>query len=644
MLKPVRVDPMLSVLRSRGERWWGIAKLLPYAGAGLLAASLVVNIVLGLLPLVFIVAMSVLMQRLPDAMGEGLGSVGVPLALAAAALVGQQLLAPYRTHVHEVVVRRVDGRCVQRVMGAALRDAPIGMLEDAETLDLLGQARSAFEKQSRTPGDAAAGLLALVSRYAQLTGSCVLVAIALGPWAGVVVAVTALVTRFGQRGSLGRFAKLFGSLSGRWRRMDYIRRTASGKETAKEIRVFGLSGWFRDRHDQEIHGYLRPLWEGRRRLLFLPFVALSAVGLAGGALALLLLAGRTADNSLSVLELAIAVQGILIPLRFGVYFPESDVQTQYGMYSAEAAEKFERLAERPEYRSRDPRSRRVERTDAPGNDVVLKESVRFEDVVFRYDSGVHAVIDHLDLEIEAGRSTAVVGLNGAGKSTLVKLLTRLHDPESGTVRVDGTDLKAVDPEAWRRSFAVIFQDYNRYELSVAENIRMGAPDADDSPETLRAMERAVDRAGARPVLDALADGWDTVLSSQYRGGRDLSGGQWQRIALARALFAVEKGARVLVLDEPTAQLDVRAEVEFFDRFLGLTEGLTSVIISHRFSTVRRADRIVVLEDGKVAEQGTHEELLALGGRYHELFHLQASRFEDDEAVRPAASIKEGAAR
>ena len=246
----------------------------------------------------------------------------------------------------------------------------------------------------------------------------------------------------------------------------------------------------------------------------------------------------------------------------------------------------------------------------------------------------------MDLELPAGTSTAIVGLNGAGKTTLVKLLARLYEPTGGRISVDGTDLGEFDIRSWQRRLAVIYQDYIRYELDAATNIGLGAPEHMDD---LEALKRACDWAGAAEVVNGLPQGLRTVLSSRYSGGTDLSGGQWQRIALARALFATGAGASVLVLDEPTAQLDVRAEVDFFDRFLELTQGLTTVVISHRFSTVRRAQRIVVLEHGQIIEQGNHDELLALGGRYAELFELQARRFAAGDDVEPEAATGREAA-
>jgi ATP-binding cassette subfamily B protein len=189
--------------------------------------------------------------------------------------------------------------------------------------------------------------------------------------------------------------------------------------------------------------------------------------------------------------------------------------------------------------------------------------------------------------------------------------------------VDGTDLADLDVGAWRRQVSVVFQDFVRYELSAADNIAVGAVHA---PRDLAVLRGAAERADIAEAVDALPSGFDTTLSRAYEGGADLSGGQWQRIAIARSLYALEAGARLLVLDEPTSALDVRAEAAFFDSFVELTRGVTSVLISHRFSSVRRADRIVVIDAGRVVEQGTHDELVAADGHYARLFRLQAERF------------------
>src|SRR5213596_193951 len=253
---------------------------------------------------------------------------------------------------------------------------------------------------------------------------------------------------------------------------------------------------------------------------------------------------------------------------------------------------------------------------ASGRNVAARSPVReirFRQVTFAYPGGAN-VLDGFDLVIPAGSSLAIVGQNGAGKTTLAKLLCRLYDPQHGAIEVDGVELRDLDLISWRSQLAAVFQDFIRLELPLRDNVApAGAPD-----DVVRA---ALGSAGATN-LAAL----DTVLARGYDGGTDLSGGQWQRIALARALAAVTLGAGVVLLDEPTAQLDVRGEAEIFDRLLAATRHCTTILISHRFSTVRHADRICVLEHGRVIELGTHDELMSLAGRYRTMFDLQAQRF------------------
>jgi len=240
--------------------------------------------------------------------------------------------------------------------------------------------------------------------------------------------------------------------------------------------------------------------------------------------------------------------------------------------------------------------------------------IRFRNLTFAYPGGGAPVLDNFDLTIPAGSSLAIVGQNGAGKTTLAKLLCRFYDPQSGAIEVDGLDIRQFEIDSWRARVTAVFQDFTRYELPLRDNVApAGAPDNE--------IHAALEAAGAAKLARL-----DTVLSRGYAGGTDLSGGQWQRVALARALCAVQRGAGVVILDEPTAQLDVRGEAEIFNRILGATRQVTTILISHRFSTVRQADRICVVELGRVIELGTHEELMARNGRYRTMFDLQAQRF------------------
>ena len=246
--------------------------------------------------------------------------------------------------------------------------------------------------------------------------------------------------------------------------------------------------------------------------------------------------------------------------------------------------------------------------------------IRFSGVRFAYPSGPdQRVLDGFDLTIPAGSSLAIVGRNGAGKTTLAKLLCRFYEPQEGSIAVDGVDLRELDVEAWRERITAVFQDFARFELPLADNVAPAGAPRGRGPG-------GPDRGGSGGPRRISAPSWPAATTA----GPDLSGGQWQRVALARALAAVRQGAGIVLLDEPTAQLDVRGEAEIFERILQATRDATTILISHRFSTVRHADRICVLEHGQVIELGTHHELMALGGRYRTMFDLQAQRFAEEE--------------
>ncbi|GAA3458051.1 ABC transporter ATP-binding protein [Saccharothrix longispora] len=615
-----------SWVRAAREQWAArrdIARLLPRAGGPLVAASVGVNLLLGCLPVVFTVATAVVLGRVPAAVDTGLDSgawdsLVAVFGVAAGAFVARQLLSPVERALGELAARRVDGLVFDELMAASLRSPGLGPLEDQRALDALRTAAREVEFGVQSPGRAATGLLALIARYTELTGQAVAVGLVFSWPAAAALVVTVLLFRHGQRGGLRRYARSRSLLAAEQREIDYLRELAGGASAGKEIRVFGLADWLRGRLRDAHLRFLAPLWAERRAIYLWPFVRLSVVGLAVTC-AVFAALGATA-HGMTLTGFVLVATATLSLLRLAEHYPEADLPTAIGMRAHDAVRRFaEHVAEHD-----------AEHDEAPGPAPrrAVPEPVgviRFERVAFRYPGQPRAVFDGLDLTIPVGRRTAIVGVNGAGKTTLVKLLARLYEPTSGRITLDGVDIRAFPVDEWRAGIGVIFQDFVRYESSVADNVGFGAVDALDDRATIR---EVVDSVGLADAVARLPQGLDTPLARHLTGGAELSGGQWQRVALARALFALRHGARVVVLDEPTASLDVRAEAGFFEEFADLAEGATTLLISHRFSTVRHADVIVVLEHGRVTEQGGHAELLARGGRYAELFRLQADRFVD----------------
>lgn len=610
---------------------WRIARLVPRAGWGLVLATVGCNLLLGALPVGFIVGTSVMLGRVPAAVAAGPDSpqwwaVVVAFVLASAAFAGQQALAPVQTSLGELVARRIDGQVFDRLMAASLRSPGIGPLEDQALLDELSEASRELEEGFQSPGKACAGLLHLIARVVQLTGYVVVVGVAFSWLAALGLLAAVMTFRQGNRGGLRRYSRLFRTLAAPRRESLYLRALAMRAPAAKEIRIFGLLPWLTQRYRRVFWSWMQPVWRERRRIYLWPYFWYTGFGLLITA-AVLAAVGAAGAGAVSLTNLALVIQAVLGGLRLGEFYPEADVQTQFGMNAYQAVRAFERGVESHLAGAATPAGR----SSAP----VPREAISFNQVRFAYPGQVTPVVDGLRLRIPAGSCTAIVGLNGAGKTTLVKLLTRLYEPDAGTVTVDGTDIRSYDLASWRARIAVIFQDFNRYEVSAAQNIGYGAVAHLGDRERIR--EAAAD-AGILTALEALPSGIDTPLARHVSGGAELSGGQWQRVALARALFRLRHSdtsagsnagaGAVLVLDEPTASLDVRAEAQFFDEFVRLTRGATTILISHRFSTVRHADHIVVLEAGRVAEQGSHAELLRQGGRYAHLFRLQADRFND----------------
>ena len=541
-------------------------------------------------------------------------AVALPIAILAVLLVAQQVLGPVRAALVFAVGRLVDGRVRTRVMLAASRPVGIAHLEDQTFHDRLARATDeANPFVPTTPGSGATALVYVAGRYVQAVGAAAVVArYSVVAGAGLLAAETA-ARLICARWNVDRVRE-FHAHQERYRRAGYTSRLATAAPAAKEIRIYGLLPWLLPRHDRQWAAVTTSM-SLRRRLYGRRIIAAQLATLPVLLGALFLLAGQAADSRLAVGGLTAALWATLTLAAFGVPGQE-DHDAAFGLEGLTALRDIELQTQVVADRSQQHGG------GAPGTPTMPPRIVRFEGVTFAYP-GSREVLSHLDLEVRAGSSLAIVGANGAGKTTLVKLLARLYEPDRGRITVDGCDLTDLDVATWRAQLAVIFQDFTRYDMSAADNVGFGARQPRGGSAEL---SRAADRAGVRTTIERLPHGWDTVLSRQYTRGTELSGGEWQRIALARALFAVESGATLLALDEPTANLDVRAEQELFERFLELTSGLTTILISHRFSTVRRADRICVLHEGRIAESGTHDELVDLGRLYATMFQLQAARF------------------
>jgi ATP-binding cassette subfamily B protein len=497
-----------------------------------------------------------------------------------------------------------------RLMRAVCAPTGIEHLEDPRTLDRIAFAQGSLSNAAI--GDVPGTLARMLSNRISGLSACLFVAW-FRWWLGLGLLCVWVLNRVPLRRRATEVARALSGQASVLRRAIYFQQLASRPAAAKEIRIFGLSGWAVSEFRREFIDGWRNVWRLQsRQLLNMLMIGVSMLAVFGVAY------GVVAYAALHH-QIGLAQATALLPML--------GMTTQVGLMDPSDDTLNFALAALPDLEGLEADvARRAATGGATAPAIpILRDAIRFEGVRFTYPGSATPVFEQLDLELAAGRSTAIVGVNGAGKSTIVKLLARLHEADAGRLVVDGVDVTTYDPRAWQRQVAVVFQDFTRYPLSAADNVGFGAIESRADRAGLAA---AAEQAGIRDFVDSLASGWDTVLSRSFSGGADLSGGQWQRLALARALFAVDHGAQILVLDEPTAWLDAKGEAEFFERFLDITRGLTTVVISHRFSTVRRADHIVVLDGGLVVEDGNHQSLLAADKRYAEAFRLQAARFGD----------------
>jgi ATP-binding cassette subfamily B protein len=508
------------------------------------------------------------------------------------------------------VVALIDSLLSERVSNAS----SVRLMQHAATLDLEDFEDSEFQDQLERARRQTSGRMTLMGQLFSQGQDLVTVAsfaaglIFYAPWL-IVLLLLALVPAFvGEAHFNAQSYSLDFVRTPERRELDYVRQTAASVETAKEVKIFGLNSFLIDRYIRLATAF----YAANRRLalrragwggLF------TAIGTVGYYLAYAYITWRTLTGVFSVGDLTF-LAGSFLRLRTlleGLLTSFSSTASQ-ALYLNDLFSFFE---VKPEILS--PQNPRP----FPNP---IAHGFAFEDVGFRYPGSERWAVRHLNFTLHAGEVLALVGENGAGKTTLVKLLTRLYDPDEGRILLDGHDLRDYDLEALRGNMGVIFQDFVRYNLSAGDNIAVGKIDARHDQARIA---RAAKRSQADEVIARLPGGYQQMIGKRFRDGIELSGGEWQKIAIARAYM---REAAVLILDEPTAALDARSEFEVFRRFKELSAGKSTILISHRFSSVRMADRILVLADGRIEAAGTHDELLAQSGRYSELFELQAAGY------------------
>ena len=590
---------MFARLTARDE--WKYMLLLPRASAVLTFVWWFLLVARGLLPALFVVAMGVLVGAVQK--GDNLL---VPLALVGGMFVLVQVLSPLHLMVSQNLGSKMAAYLYDRLTVACTEPQGMAHLENPEMNNDLAMARDFDLGISGPPLFVSMDFIAagLVEMVAGLVATSLLFGYAW--WAPILIGGAWLMTHYLLRESGVWRDRQTNEVRMAQRHADYAYQMAVNPPASKELRLFSLADWVVNRfatHRRKLHD-LR--WEAtrlRQRPLALSLIIVTIANV----IVFVSLGYDATQGNLELRELVIFAAAAMTASMIafgglswaldGAAAPAGAVlRLQPAMAEAGHLQNGSNVA-----------------------DYLPAKAIEFKNLKFAYPTTGEVTLENFNLHIPAGTTLAIVGPNGAGKTTLAKLLCRLYDPQEGSIEIDGVDLRDLSIDTWRNRVTAVFQDFVRFELSLRENV---CPTGEASDEMIL---RALDKAGMADLVSL-----DTILNKAYAGGTDFSGGQWQRIALARALCQVYLGAGLVLLDEPTAQLDVRGEAEIFNRVIEETNDVTTILISHRFSTVRKTDLICVLEHGRVIELGSHDELMALGGRYQTMFDLQASHFEENE--------------
>jgi ATP-binding cassette subfamily B protein len=490
------------------------------------------------------------------------------------------------------------------------------ILNQATSLDMVFfEMPSFYDKLSRAEQGAGSRPYIILSAFLNTTKQCVtlcsymIVLFTLSFWTLPYLILVTMPDLFVQT----RFGRLWWSMlfsrTPEERRMEYYQHLLASRPEAKEIRLFGLANYFMSRWREVFLLFYHQERRLSARRNLVEFGIISIQTLAGMVFYAFVIYRTITDPIVSIGSLIMYTQAMDRSVRsMSRAFRSLGILYENSLYMDGL---FDYLSLRPS----------ICAPDKPvAVPAVIQQGIRFESVSFRYPGNTEDVLHDISFEIRVGERVAIVGENGAGKTTLVKLLARLYDPQCGRITIDGIDLRKMEPNDWYRQIGIIFQDFTRYAVTARENIGFGQL---AYVKDMTRIRTAADFSGASECIERLNNGWDTILGKTFDDGQDLSIGEWQKVALARAFL---RDANILVLDEPTASLDPKREYEIFDNFNEITKGKTTILISHRFSTVRMVDRIFVIEKGYMVEHGTHDELLAVDNRYAELFNRQASAY------------------